>query len=1162
MAVVGDSSIYRSSFSSLQAQHTSKERRFASLSPFFRISAEFWTPALSRLTIKPSSRYAGSSHFSCQSGREPHSWHVLGIGLVSGIQARCSAQSDCFHGFPFHQDPHTSFGTVSLKMTASFAPLNLQRILCNRNLCNRQTKRFQGSTVVACVPADGMNVGITLGVGEKNGHSGLSGICADSALPIDNSAISDSSVNASAGDEASVEHLKGVLQSALEELDLARLNSSKIEEDAQAITERAIALRDKAVTAEAKAENAAATVSKIQNEELGLEGRLSKERVALAEAEARVLLAEKALSQAKQAASSSLPDFTQVGPQDIVENASSFVLQDSSAEVEALDSASVANDVSDKSISETSTLSKEEEELAAAEAELKACRVAVTQYETELMRLTNSKLDMQREAIGLVDAAKVARAIAIAADEEVTQVMSLAEQAVAVEVEAAQKVCIAEIALQKAERLASEELHSDATVASTQVESVGNTGDALQGESAVEADNFAARGMTDGPEVEALEKVPELEQIKPFAGSFEAAEIIDDTVKRISVALKVEGAFQEPEVEKVKSEKQQKEVVKEAPSVAVPKSSTKRSSRFFSASYFSSKDDEEFTPTSVFQGIREHFLKVSVGVLLLCGGSILLKNRMESQPQLLERTEFVSEVTSSAKPFVKELRRLPRRVQKMLEKIPHQEVNEEEASLFDVLWLLLASVIFVPIFQKLPGGSPVLGYLAAGVLIGPYSLSIIRHVHGTKAIAEFGVVFLLFNIGLELSVERLSSMKKYVFGLGTSQVLMTALVVGLVSHFVCGFSGPAALVVGNGLALSSTAVVLQMGHVKRPEWQYVDQVKACKKGQWTCKCKFCGHTWDGGPARIRYHLLKMAGHGVGPCDQVPDAVKEVVTRLHADARGDGTDRNDYVNELVNAMGEEASQSVNDATASTHASDSSKSKKRKGYEANLGSAFHLQARKHADQALRRFFYAEDIPEWKVRSPFFLEMVKAIGQVLQERGESTSRHGRATFSVLLFQDLAVVVLLILLPLISPSSSKGGVGFQAIAEALGVAAIKGVVAIAAIIAGGRLLLRPIYKRMAENHNAEIFAANTLFVVLGTSVLTARAGLSMALGAFLAGLLLAETEFALQVESDIAPYRGLLLGLFFMTVYAPGDTLFLDFLHIRDKAGQIRADVTGGPD
>ncbi|KAG6475968.1 hypothetical protein ZIOFF_065201 [Zingiber officinale] len=294
--------------------------------------------------------------------------------------------------------------------------------------------------------------------------------------------------------------------------------------------------------------------------------------------------------------------------------------------------------------------------------------------------------------------------------------------------------------------------------------------------------------------------------------------------------------------------------------------------------------------------------------------------RAERTSQLLHQPDVLSieEVASSTKPVI----------------------NEEEASLFDMLWLLLASVIFVPAFQKIPGGSPVLGYLAAGILIGPYGFSIIKNVHGTKAIAEFGVVFLLFNIGLELSVERLSSMKKYVFGLGSSQVLVTAVAVGLVAHLVSRQLGPAAIVIGNGLALSSTAVVLQ-------------------------------------------------------------------------------------------------------------------------------------------------------------------------VLQERGESTSRHGRATFSVLLFQ----------------------VGFQAIAEALGLAAVKAIVAITAIIAGGRLLLRPIYKQIAENQNAEIFSANTLLVILGTSLLTARAGLSMALGAFLAGLLLAETEFSLQVESDIAPYRGLLLGLFFMT-------------------------------
>jgi Kef-type K+ transport system membrane component KefB len=107
-------------------------------------------------------------------------------------------------------------------------------------------------------------------------------------------------------------------------------------------------------------------------------------------------------------------------------------------------------------------------------------------------------------------------------------------------------------------------------------------------------------------------------------------------------------------------------------------------------------------------------------------------------------------------------------------------------------------------------GSPVLGYLAAGVLIGPYGLSIIRHVHGTKAIAEFGVVFLLFNIGLELSVERLSSMKKYVFGLGSAQVLATTAAVGMIAHRFAVLPGPAAIVIGSGLALSSTAVVLQV----------------------------------------------------------------------------------------------------------------------------------------------------------------------------------------------------------------------------------------------------------------------------------------------------------------------------------------------------------------
>lgn len=156
-----------------------------------------------------------------------------------------------------------------------------------------------------------------------------------------------------------------------------------------------------------------------------------------------------------------------------------------------------------------------------------------------------------------------------------------------------------------------------------------------------------------------------------------------------------------------------------------------------------------------------------------------------------------------------------------------------------------------------------------------------------------------------------------------------------------------------------------------------------------------------------------------------------------------------------------------------------------------------------------------------------------QVLQDRGESSSRHGRATFSVLLFQDLAVVVILMLIPLLAPGAGgAGGGGMAALGTALGIAAVKAIVCIGVIIAGGRTLVRPLFKKISALHNPELFAATTLLVCLGTSVLTQVAGLSMALGAFLAGLVIAETEFALQVESDIAAYKGLLLGLFFMTV------------------------------
>ncbi|KAL0022130.1 hypothetical protein WJX79_005559 [Trebouxia sp. C0005] len=290
-------------------------------------------------------------------------------------------------------------------------------------------------------------------------------------------------------------------------------------------------------------------------------------------------------------------------------------------------------------------------------------------------------------------------------------------------------------------------------------------------------------------------------------------------------------------------------------------------------------------------------------------------------------------------PILTPIWKVPVLLRSLINKLPLPPVPHGTEGIIETIWLLMTSVVAVPAICKLPGGSPVLGFLAGGALIGPHALGIIQDVEGVRHLAELGVVFLLFNIGLELSLERLRSMQKYVFGMGTAQVVATLVAVAGTAMALANVSGPGAVILGGGLALSSTAVAMQ------------------------------------------------------------------------------------------------------------------------------------------------------------------------------------------------DLAVVVLLMLIPLLAPSDN-GALGLSKIAKALGLAAVKAVVAIVTIIAGGRTLLRPLYRRIAALENTEIFAATTLLVVLGTSVMTQIAGLSLALGAFLAGLLVAETEFALQVESDIAPYKGLLMGLFFMTV------------------------------
>ncbi|XP_020218588.1 K(+) efflux antiporter 2, chloroplastic [Cajanus cajan] len=799
-----------------------------------------------------------------------------------------------------------------------FNVLNVKRSLsCKNNGLLMGSRviwsKCQGNDSLAYVNGNGRNVDYVEGSGEDAGLGPVSSAELDAPLEEEGRKEGGGEIGV---EEQSVDELKELLQKALRELEVAQINSTMFEEKVKKISETAIFLHDEAVNSWNDVNSNLDTIQELSNEELTAKEAVQNATMALSLAEAKLQVAIESLEAANEVPDSALGSNESNGDKDTVE---------------------------------------EEKAILDAQEDIKECQATLANCEAELKHLQNRKEELQKELSKLQEIAEKAQLNAVKAEEDVTNIMLLAEQAVAFELEATKRVNDAEIALQRADK-SNSNLNADA-IETTQAQDVA----------VVPEEEKVVQGFSGDVTVErdtdlAIDDESLLSKISPETLSDKTSQILED---------KPQSDYLSDNENSVQTKKQEtpKDLARDNSSFA-PKSLLKKSSRFFPASFFSFPEDET-EPASVFQGlvlyIQKQFPKMIFGLLLMGAGVAFYANRVERNAQLLPQADVimtsVEEVSSSAKPLVRRLQKLPKKIKKIIASLPHQEVNEEEASLFDMLWLLLASVIFVPIFQKIPGGSPVLGYLAAGILIGPYGLSIIRHVHGTKAVAEFGVVFLLFNIGLELSVERLSSMKKYVFGLGSAQVLATAVAVGLVAHYICGQAGPAAIVIGNGLALSSTAVVLQ-------------------------------------------------------------------------------------------------------------------------------------------------------------------------VLQERGESTSRHGRATFSVLLFQDLAVVVLLILIPLISPNSSKGGVGFQAIAEALGLAAVKAAVAITAIIAGGRLLLRPIYKQVAENQNAEIFSANTLLVILGTSLLTARAGLSMALGAFLAGLLLAETEFSLQVESDIAPYRGLLLGLFFMTV------------------------------
>jgi CPA2 family monovalent cation:H+ antiporter-2 len=313
----------------------------------------------------------------------------------------------------------------------------------------------------------------------------------------------------------------------------------------------------------------------------------------------------------------------------------------------------------------------------------------------------------------------------------------------------------------------------------------------------------------------------------------------------------------------------------------------------------------------------------------------------------------------------------------------------EHLTLQDAIVFLIAAGLIVPLFKSWRV-SPVLGFIIVGVIVGPYGIVtlapesewlrylMITDQAGATALAELGVIFLLFLIGLDLSFARLWAMRKYVLGLGSTQILVTATVITIIA-LAWGNTLDAAIVLGGCLALSSTAIVLQL-------------------------------------------------------------------------------------------------------------------------------------------------------------------------LVDQGRFSSPAGHASFAVLLAQDLAVVPLLFLVGAFASTSA--GTTSADFGYAFGRAAL----ALALIALIGHLLLKPLFRFVGKLETPELFMATTLLVVIATAALTHAAGLSAALGAFLAGLLLSESEYRHDIELYIDPFKGLLLGLFFMSV-----AMAIDLSRIADDPVWIGLSVIG---
>jgi len=398
----------------------------------------------------------------------------------------------------------------------------------------------------------------------------------DSGEVTDEEATSSGSDDERGPGPADVDRLREMLHRSRNELEVARLNSTMFEEKAQRISESAIALKDRADGAQRDVSAAVATVQEIIGKEADAKEAVQKATMALSMAEARLQLAAEAL-EAKRGS---------VGPMEV--------------SIEGV----------------------EEEALVSAQEEIKDCRMALSRCEEELGRVQDKKMELQKEVDRLTELAEKAQLDASKAEEDVANIMVLAEQAVALEMEAAQRVNDAEMLLGKAEKAISS-VDTVVELTSSAEEQKSTEEDSIS--EGYEYSSDATDDVSVRDEVSSIERlmvgdltVEGIEQLEP------SREIYDEASSdKTSVEPQKEA---EPDSDKSKQGKKQemerKEVTKEP--LSAPKALVKRSSRFFPASFFSSKVDGEFTPTSVFRGlmksVQKQVPKLVVGILLLGSG--------------------------------------------------------------------------------------------------------------------------------------------------------------------------------------------------------------------------------------------------------------------------------------------------------------------------------------------------------------------------------------------------------------------------------------------------------------------------------------------------------------------------------------------------------------